>query len=175
MPWFLVASIFGLIAGSLFYAAVDVDTPAAHIYGYSVLLAFGAGLSQQAAYSVAPTEVQPHRIPDAVGFINMAQIGSSVIALTITSSVFQNVGFRHVSTALDGLGYTADEVHAALAGQRSAIFTQVSDEVRQQLIKAILVTVNDEYILVIAAGALGTIVSMLMSRAKLNMEMASGG
>lgn len=175
MPWFLAASMFGLIAGSLFYAAVDVDTPASRIYGYSVLLALGAGLSQMAAYSVAPTEVPPHRIPDAVGFINMAQIGSSVIALTITSSVFQNLGFRHVSSALSGLGYSADEMHAALAGQRSAIFVEVSDEVRQQLIKAILMTVNEEYILVITAGALGTVVALLMNRGKLNMEMAAGG
>jgi MFS family permease len=175
MPWFLAASIFGVTAGSLFYAAIDVDTPVSHIYGFSVLLALGAGLSQQAAYSVAPTEVPPHRVPDAVGFINMAQIGSSVIALTITSSIFQNVGFRHVSAALAGLGYSADEMHVALTGQRSAIFVQVSDEVRQQLVKAIVKTVNDEYILVIAAGAIGTIVALLMNRGKLNLEAAVGG
>ena len=58
--------MFGLVAGSLFYAAVNVDTPASRIYGYSVLLALGAGLSQMAAYSVAPTEVPPHRVPDAL-------------------------------------------------------------------------------------------------------------
>ena len=175
MPWFFAASMFSVIAGALFYAAVDVDTPASRIYGYSVLLALGAGLSQMAAYSVAPTEVALHRVPDAVGFINMAQIGSSVIALTIGSSVFQNVGFRHVAAALTGLGFSDAEMKAALSGRRSAVFMQVSHEVRQRLIKAILMTVNDEYILIITAGAVGLVAASMMKRGKLHMEMAAGG
>ncbi|KAF2129723.1 MFS general substrate transporter [Dothidotthia symphoricarpi CBS 119687] len=175
MPWFLVASIFSVIAGALFYAAVDMTTTAGSIYGYSILLGLGAGLSQQGAYSVAPTQVSPDRVPDAVGFINTAQIGANVIALTITSSIFQNVGFRRVSDALSGLGFSAVEIRGALAGQRSAVYSQVTPEVRQHITEAILRTINDEYILVIAAGILGVVASLMMNRGKLQMEVATGG
>jgi hypothetical protein len=53
----------------------------------------GAGLAQQSAYSIAAAKVAPHEIPAAVSFINIAQIGPIVIALTISGAVFQNVGF----------------------------------------------------------------------------------
>ena len=175
MPWFFASSLFAVIAGALFYADVEVNTPTSRIYGYSVLLALGAGLSQMAAYSVAPTQVPAHRVPDAVGFMNMAQIGSSVIALTIGSSVFQNIGSRKLAAALAGLGFTPAEISGALAGRRSAVFSRVSDEVRKRLIDAIVETINTEYVLVITAGALGLVVSCFMNRGKLAMEMAAGG
>ena len=92
MPWFFVAGILTTVAGALFYAAVNASTPASHIYGFSVILAVGAGLTQQTAYSVAPSKVGPNRVPEALGFINMAQIGGMVIGLTLSSAVFQNVG-----------------------------------------------------------------------------------
>jgi MFS family permease len=110
-----LASIFAVIAGALLYGAVSVETPTSHIYGFSILLGLGAGLSQQAAYSIAAAEVPPNRVADAVGFINTAQIGSSVVALTIASAVFQNVGMSRVSNARQGLGYSVTEIHDTLS------------------------------------------------------------
>ncbi|KAH7131823.1 major facilitator superfamily domain-containing protein [Dendryphion nanum] len=162
-PWFFVASVFAVISGALFYGAVEVDTPHSHIYGFSVLLGLGAGFSQQAAYSMAAAEVPPNRVSDAVGFINTAQIGSSVIALTIASAVFQNVGTHRVSNAMQGLGYSTSEMHDALAGKQSVVFLEVTDEVRQRIVEGIVQTINEEYILIIAAGAVGTFASIFLS------------
>ena len=72
MPFFFISSVFITIGGAVMYATVTPSTSNATIYGYSVLMAIGAGLSQQAAYSVAPAKVAPNRVPDAVGFINAA-------------------------------------------------------------------------------------------------------
>src|ERR1700760_3285759 len=99
-----------IIGGSVMYTLVDVDTSNSKIYGFSVLTAFGAGFAGQASYSVAQAKVPDHRIADAVGFINQAQIGSIAIALTITGAVYQNIGFNHISEAVNGLNYTAEDI-----------------------------------------------------------------
>ena len=174
MPWFLVSGVFGTIGGALFYAAIDSTTPAANIYGYSVLLSLGAGLAQQAAYSVAAAKVEPHHVPDSVGFINTAQIGSIVIALTVGSSVFQNVGFRHMADALDGLDFSAADISGALTGRRSFVFSQVTSDVQERLIEGIVKTINDTYILVIVAGALLTSTAACLKRERLIMDMSGG-
>lgn len=171
MPWFLVSGVFGTIGGALFYAAIDATTPTANIYGYSVLLSLGAGLAQQAAYSVAAAKVEPHNVPDSVGFINTAQIGSIVIALTVASSVFQNVGFRHMADALDGLVFTTADISGALTGRRSFVFSQVTPDVQQRVIEGIVKTINDTYIFVLVAGALLTVTAACLKREKLIMEM----
>jgi MFS family permease len=171
-PWFFVASIFAVIGGALMHGAVNVDTPTSQIYGFSVLLGLGAGLSQQASYSLAAAEVPPNRVADAVGFINTAQIGSSVLALTIASAVFQNVGRHRVSNAMQGLGYSAQD---ALAGQRSVVFQEATADVRQRIIEGIVQTINDEYILIIAAGALGTFASVFLSWKRSNIESNAVG
>jgi len=79
MPWYLVSGVFLLIGGSLMYALVDPTTSNSQVYGFTILAAIGAGVSQQAAYSVAQGKAPSDRIADAVGYINSAQIGGIVI------------------------------------------------------------------------------------------------
>lgn len=167
MPWFLGAGILVTVSGALFYAAVDAFSPPSRIYGFSVILAIGAGLTQQAAYSVATIKVAPDRVADALGFINMAQIGGMVISLTLTSAVFQNVGFRNVHAALDGLGFSDSEVQEALSGHGSAVFAQAAPEVQQLIVAAVSDTINLQYVFVLAAGALQTITSLFLKREKI--------
>jgi len=157
------------------YTLVDVHTSNAHIYGYSILMAFGSGLTQQVAYSAAPAIVGHLRAADAVGYINASQIGSIVIALTITSTIFQNIGFSEVQRALQGDGFSAVEIHAALAGAKSTVFETVSSEVKQNVVEAIVKAIGEGYILVIVAGAVLVIASLLMKREKLFMEVTAGG
>ena len=51
-------------------------------------MGMGAGIIQQLTYSIAAAKTARHEIPAAIGFINIAQIGSMVIALTISVTVF---------------------------------------------------------------------------------------
>ena len=174
-PWYVASFFFMTIGGALMYSLVDVTTSKGTIYGFSVLMALGAGFAATAGYSVAPTKVEPHRIPDAIGFINTAQIGASAISLTITSAIFQNIGYAYVAEALTGLNFTSEDIHAALAGADSTVFQTVSDEVRQQVLAGIVEAMRNAWILCIVAGALGLVCSLLMRTEKLFMETAAGG
>ena len=170
-PWYTISGVFLLAGGSLMYTVVDSITSNSNIYGYSVLLAIGAGIAQQSAYSIAPSKVRPDRVSDANGFINFSQIGAIVIALTISSTVFQNIGFRYVKNALEGLGFTDQDIRAALAGAKSRVFTSVTPEVRDKVIEGVVKAINYAYILVIVAGAVILLCSFAMKREKLFMEI----
>lgn len=77
LPFFVWSGVFTIIGAALMYT-VTSTTSASAIYGFSVLIAIGAGPTSQAAYSIAPAKVLPHQIPAAIGFINVAQIGGVV-------------------------------------------------------------------------------------------------
>jgi len=64
------------------------------------LVAIGAGSELQAAYSVAAAKVKPKYGPAAIGFINIAQLGGTPIALTIAGQVFQSFAFMNVKSAI---------------------------------------------------------------------------
>jgi hypothetical protein len=164
-----------VISGSLMYSLVDSTTSISRIYGFSVLAAMGAGFAGQASYSVAQANVPIDRIADAVGFINQAQIGSIALSLTITGAVFQNIGFHHVASAVKGLGFSAEDIHAALAGAKSSIFAKADDEVKARVIDGIVKAICDGYILLIAAGSVTLIATLFMKYEKIFMEMTAGG
>jgi hypothetical protein len=180
MPWFLASGIFILVGGALMFT-VDSGTSAARVYGYSVLMAVGTGLTAQSAYSVAPVKVVtdprygPQMIPDAIGFVNMAQIGSIVHALAISGTVFQNLAFQYLQDALAGMGFSDAQLHSAIVGTQSGVLANVSDEVRSSVVAAIIKAMDRVYILVIVAGSVCLISAIFMKREKLFMEMSAGG
>ncbi|KAL7946936.1 MFS general substrate transporter [Trichoderma barbatum] len=179
-PWYTVGGAMLLIGGALMFT-VDANTSTARVYGYSVLIAIGTGLPNQASYSVTPVKVAtdprygPQMVPDAIGFINMAQIGSIVHALAISGTVFQNLAFQNLKTALAGYGFTDIELHGAIAGTQSQLLAQASEIIRTLALDAIIKAMSRVYILVIVAGAVLLLSSIGMKTEKLFMEISAGG
>jgi hypothetical protein len=168
------SGVFMLIGGALMYT-VKASTSTSAIYGYTVLIAIGSGISSQVAYSVASAKVQSQQVAAAIGFINVAQIGGIVIALTISGTVFQNIAFNALSKILYPLGFTASDVRGAIAGSRSALFEHVPADAEAMVIEAIVQAIDKTYALVITAGAFGLVTSVVLRRERLFMKMAAGG
>jgi len=166
MPYYIIAGIFMTISGALMYT-VKSTTSTSAIYGYEVLGAIGIGIGFQIAYSVVVVVVQPSEIMGSIGLVNTAQIGSTAIALSIASMIFQNVGFNNLRTALAGRGFTEAEIRGALAGAKSSILTSDNVEVLGLAINAIVETMSQIWILIIVAGALSVVCGALMKREKL--------
>lgn len=154
---------------------IKPDTSASKIYGFEILIAIGGGLVQQVGYSIAATVVQPHEVPAAIGFMNVAQIGSVAIALSISGAIFQNVGFINLRDALAGYNYSTQDLRNALAGAQSIILSEGGEKVVNLAIGAIVDTIATLFALVIAAGALMMVCSVLMKREKLNLNPTAGG
>ena len=174
MPWYVVSGVASLIGGSLMYT-VNSTTSSGVIYGYSIPIAIGAGASLQVGYSVAAAIVKPLEVPSAIGFINMAQLGGTTIALTIAGQVFQSYAFKNVKAALEGFNFSDADIHGAIAGTQSSLLGSLSEEVRANVLKGVVDAIQRCYILIIAGGAVSLIAAAFMKREKLFLEMTAGG
>ena len=167
--WYLISGIFIIVGSSLMFKVTQTTHPAA-IYGFEILIAIGTGLSCQIGYSLAPVMVKPHEISHAIGFINVAQIGGVAITLSISGSIFQNLGFQRLRDALASYNFAESEIRSALAGAQSVIFSEGSDEVKALALGSVAGTISSLYGLLIAAGALMVVGSALMRRERLQLS-----
>lgn len=164
MPWYTAGGILVTIGGAVMYT-VDVNTSIATIYGFSIILGFGVGIFAQASFSVAQALVEPHLIPLAVGFITCAQVSGVTIALAIANSVFLNGAQTRLEVILPGT--PSKDIQAAIAGAGSDFVKGLSDDVKAQVIAAIVAAMSKTYILVIVAGAVVVVLSAFQKRERL--------
>ena len=164
-PWYVASGVLMTIGGALMHT-LEVDTSTTKIYGYSVLMAAGAGLVAQSGYVVSQVKVSTREASAVISFMNVAQIGSIVLALTIAGSVFQNVAIQKLTAALAGQGYTLDQIKSAVAGTQSVIFQQGSPAVRKLALNALIKAMDQVFAMIIAAGALSIITGLLMKKEK---------
>lgn len=166
--WYVISGILALV-GSVLMFLISAATPAGNIYGFEVLIGAGCGLTLQAAYSIALVKSPADKATLAISFINVAQLGGGALALTIAGTVFQNVGFNTLQSALKGRGYSSSEIRAALAGGYSAIISDSTPEVRGITSDAIGSTIANSYGISISGAATVLVVGLLMRWEKLKM------
>lgn len=174
--YYLVGGCLIVIGGALLFT-IDTTTSSGKIYGCEVLIAAGLGLAWQNGYSVASARVSRKDVPKALGFINLAQLGTISIALAISGSLFQNLGFHELKKAFADSGYQFpnDYIRSALAGRISPVFSSADQDIVHVAIVAVAETIRKMFGQAIAAGALVTASSLLMRFEKLNLAIAAAG
>jgi hypothetical protein len=172
--YYLIGGGLIVTGGSLLYT-IDTTTPNSRIYGYEILVAAGGGLCWQNAYAVAVVNVSLKDSSKALGFINLAQLGSISISLAIAASLFQNLGFLELRKAFADYPYPDDYIRSALAGRISPVFSSADETVISIAIVAVAKTIQKTFALVIAGGALTLVSSLLMRFEKLNLGIAAPG
>ncbi|QKX63136.1 uncharacterized protein TRUGW13939_10305 [Talaromyces rugulosus] len=164
MPWYLIGGILVAVGGGLMYT-VALTTSVSSVYGYTVILGFGVGMFAQASYSVAQAVVQPELVPSAIGFISTAQIFGITLALAIANALFLNESEKGIHALLPEI--PSEEIAQTIAGAQSTLLHDLSPHVRTQVLEVIVNAQSKTYILVIVAGALVTLLSLLMRRERL--------
>lgn len=167
MPICLFAGIMMTLAGSLFLVYLGPSTPTAHIYGFSVLMAVGTGITMQLGYAVASLKVPPADSLSAINLQNIAQIGATVITLVIASQAFQSNAVDNMTQALAGQGLSGEEIRNAVAGAQSQVFQSLSGDLRDSAVRAITDAMQRAFIIPLVAGIVGLINSLFMSRERL--------
>lgn len=167
MPICLCSGGFMTLAGALFLAYLQPSTPNAQIYGFSVLMAVGTGITMQLGYAVASLKVPPSNILSAIGLQNVAQIGATVICLVIASQAFQSNAVANMTHALAGEGFTKEEIRNAVAGTQSHLFESLNGDLRDSAIRAITDAMQRAFIIPLVAGVVGVVNSLFMSRERL--------
>ncbi|QKX61999.1 uncharacterized protein TRUGW13939_09155 [Talaromyces rugulosus] len=166
--WYVISGILALV-GSVLMFLISTTTPPGNIYGFEVLVGAGCGLSLWVAYSIALVKSPADKVTSALGFINVAQLGGGALALAIAGTIFQNVGFDNLQSALDGKGYSSSEIRAALAGGYSSIISDSTPEVRAIASDAIGRTIAHTYGISISGAATVLVVGLLMRWEKVKM------
>jgi hypothetical protein len=173
-PYYPAGGALMLIGGALMATCVEVNTANANIYGYSILIGIGAGLTFQNGYSVAAAIVVPGAKEDgqAIGFINTAQVGCIALALSMAGCIYQNVGFNDLAAALAPYNLPEAAVRSALAGAESPLIQQ-GGPIRDLALATIVGTMSKLYWMVVAAGALLIAIAPAMRWGKLTLEMGA--
>ncbi|KAJ5892903.1 hypothetical protein N7504_009594 [Penicillium tannophilum] len=167
MPMCLVSGILMTVAGALFVAYLSPSTPVAQIYGFSILMGVGTGITMQLGYSVGSLKVKPTDTLSAINLQNVAQIGATVVCLVIASQAFHSNAVNNLNQVLEGQGFSQADIHGAVAGAQSTLFEKLDGDLRTVAIGAITSAMARAFVIPLVAGAVSTISSLLMSRERL--------
>ncbi|KAI8630757.1 major facilitator superfamily domain-containing protein [Xylariaceae sp. FL1651] len=167
MAVYLIAGVFLVAGGGPLIVFLDPSSTPGLIYGLSVLVAVGAGLSMTTAYTIATLTLPPEEAGNGLNLQNVAQIGGQVIALAIAGQIYQSTGIRNLSSALAGHGYSEAEIRGAVAGAQSVLFGELNGELRERAITAITDAMKMTFVLVPVAGGVMVITALCMKREKL--------
>ena len=170
MPIYLVAGILITLGGALLVVYLDPATPEATIYGLTVVVAIGTGLTIQLGYAIATLTVSPHDIGNGISLQNLGQIGGSTVVLVISGQVFQSYALANLTAALGGQGFSAEEIVSVTAGAQSAVFQTLSGELREKAIGAIVSAMQRSFALVLSSGVIMIVAALGMKRGRLEFE-----
>ncbi|KAF2758463.1 MFS general substrate transporter [Pseudovirgaria hyperparasitica] len=162
-PWYIVGGALGVIGGGLFYS-IGIDTSAAAVYGYSVILGLAA-MYVQCSFSVVQLKSTPREIPDAVALISLGQIAGVTAALTISSSVFLNQASGRIAEAFPQ--FARSQVVGAITGARGEFIQMLTEAQRRRVLEIIVDVISRLYGMVIAAGGFSIVLAVFMRREKL--------
>ena len=172
MPWYFLGGILVVVGAALMYT-IDVDSTAAQVYGYGIILGIGAGAYSQASFSVAQAKVARERVAEVTAFIGFGQMMGITLALSIAASVFINRATLGIADLVPDAPIGA--VQAAIQGVGSSFFESLDDGQRRQILDVVVSSMGDAYILCMAGGALSVVLSLFMKRERLFMEEAVAG
>ncbi|KAL4787630.1 major facilitator superfamily domain-containing protein [Aspergillus varians] len=167
MPLCLASGILLTTASALFLSTLSPSTSSARVYGYTIPMAIGTGLTMQLGYAVASIKVPASDVFSAINLQNIAQIGATVICLVIASQVFQSTAVRNLDAVLDGQGFSETEIRNAVSGAQSALFRSLDGGVREEAVAAITGGVQRAFVIPLVAGVVGSVGSLFMRRERL--------
>lgn len=167
MPWYLVGGIL-VVVGSALMHTIKLDTSPSAIYGYSAVMALGTGLFSQASFPVSQAKVAPSAVSASTAFISCAQISGIALSLTISNSIFLNEATHKISDILPTANIGV--IQQAITGAGGPFFQTLTPSEKVSVQKALVSTIGNVYIMIIAAGALTTVLSVFMKRERLFIQ-----
>ncbi|KAI1113943.1 major facilitator superfamily domain-containing protein [Nemania sp. NC0429] len=170
MPFFVFGGAL-LLGGGVAYHTITSVTPLATVTVFSGILGAGVGVLWNLAIPAcsAVLETQEDRL-DQTTLHSVAQLGGTAISLSISASIYRNIGLKMVKDAVGFTGFTDTEIIALLSGVKSTMLEAFSPEVRELVIAAIVTTISQIYYIIIAGAALCFVASLFLKFEPLRFE-----
>ena len=167
MVIYVIAGVFLVVGGGPLVVFLDPSSTTGLIYGLTILVAVGTGLSMVTGYTVATLTLESGDVGAGLKLQNVSQIGGQVIALAVAGQIFQSTATNRLKAALAGNGFSDEEIRSAVSGSQSALFKSLQGELRDRAIEAITHAIQMTFVLIPIAGAIMLITALLMRREKL--------
>jgi MFS family permease len=167
-PWYIGSSALVIIGSALMYT-VDSETSTAKVYGYSIILGFGAGSVIQTGFTVSQAIVPRSEMSLAVAFANLSQLIGIVVALIVANSIFLNVAQNSVGRLLPNA--TPLMIKSAISGTGSTVVKSLNPELKAKVLDAIIDAISKTYIFVIACSSLEFLFSLLLKWEKVFLNL----
>ncbi|KAI1099509.1 MFS general substrate transporter [Jackrogersella minutella] len=167
MVLYVIASIFLIAGGGPLVVFLDPSSTTGTIYGLTVLVAVGSGLSMVTSFTVSTLTLKPEDAGAGISLQSVAQIGGQVISLAIAGQIYQSTAIRKLSETLAGHNFSDQEIRDAVAGAQSTLFEELDGELRSRAIEAITKAMQVTFLLVPVAGAVMLIAALCMKRERL--------
>ena len=165
--WFFITGLFLTAGGAAIFTVSAGPTDASKVYGFSLLLGIGLSTSQASYYVATHRLLDAEKVPDVIQFLNASQGTSQFLGLLIASAIFQSRAYSGIRDVLEGRGsFTESQIRGAIAGAHSELFQELSTELRESCLAAIVWAIQREWILVFTAGALMTVTSLFLIHRK---------
>lgn len=162
MPFFLAGGAL-LLGGGIAHHSITNETPLVAVMVFSAIIGAGVGTLWNLAIPVcsAVLETQEERLDQAT-LHSVAQLGGTALSLSLSASIYRNVGLKLVKDAAGFMGFSDQEILALLSGAKSTMLDSFSPEVRELVIDAIVATIDRLYFIVIAGAALSFLAAALL-------------
>lgn len=166
-PFYIFGAALGLIGVSLLHV-VKLDTHAANLYGYTILVGLGTGLYVQAGFSVAQAKVPPQQLGAATGFIALGQLIGPTIALSVAGTVLINTASSGLEKLLPDVPIAT--IKNAIAGTAGQLLATLDPATRIAALDVIVNSISKVYILAIAAMAVSFVCSILLRHERIVIQ-----
>ena len=169
-PFYIAGTALILIGSSLFHV-VDLNTKAANLYGYSILVGLGGGIFVQAGFSVAQAKMPPEQLGGATGFIALGQLIGPAIALSIAGTVLINTASSGLTKLLPNV--PAITIKNAISGTAGDFLSTLDPATRTAALEIIVNSIGKVYILAITAAAVGFVCSVFLRHERIVMQQVA--
>ncbi|RFN54547.1 major facilitator superfamily domain, general substrate transporter [Fusarium flagelliforme] len=156
-PWYIGGSVLVLVGTALMYT-IDENTNNANIYGYSIMIGFGAGCYVVIGFTILQSLVPVQEISNAVAVMTIAQNFGMVLFLSLCGTIFQNTAIAEVGKALPDL--PKDQVSELIAGTSSHAFQSLSQREKSIVVTSITAAIRCVWLLFMVAAAVSFVFSL---------------
>lgn len=164
MPCFVIGNAL-LVIGAALMCTVDVSTSSAAIYGYSAIVAVGAGSFVQASFPAAQARVAASSTVAATTLISCAQFTGLAFSFAMGNSIFLNRTTRKIQQTLSDVSTVT--VQSLVAGQGGGEkFTGLAPQEKEKVLQSIAEAISEVYYVVLAGSALAFLLSLSLRRSK---------
>lgn len=167
-PFYIFGSGLALIGASLLHV-VNLDTKAANLYGYTILIGLGTGLYVQAGFSVAQAKVAPSQLGAATGFIALGQLIAPTIALSIAGTVFINTASSGLEKLLPDV--PIDTIKNVIAGTAGQVLSTLDPATQSAALSVIVNSMDKVYILGITAMAVSFVCAVGLRHERIVLQL----